>query len=150
MMSAERLLAIAASVVIVAAVIAGIVLTEGPGTARAERFDQERISDLGFITNRIDEYYRINHVVPEALSHFQYEIEFEDRYSDPRTSEPYVYELLSSSRYRLCATFETEGPHFFESVARIAWETDRPDRSVEPHATQGLGQQCYVVSYLQT
>ncbi len=146
MMSAERLLAIAATVVIVAAVIAGIVLTEGPGTARAERFDQERLDNLNSLAQLIDGHYITHEALPESIAVFDTDANYDRFSSDPRTGTPYRYDILSEASYRLCATFETEGPHEFGLYSRIAWDFATDPRTIEPRSIEGAGEKCFVVS----
>lgn len=146
-MSAERLLAIAATVVIIAAVIAGVVLTEGPGAARAERFDQERINNLDSLAQLIDGHYNTHETFPEGIAVFESDANY-DRFSmDPRTDMPYTYDVLSETSYRLCATFETDGPHEFALYSRIAWDLGTNPRTVEPRSIEGAGEQCFVISF---
>lgn len=146
-MSAERLLAIAATAVIVAAIIAGIILTEGPGTARTERFDLERISNLDSLAQLIDDHYNTHETLPESTAVFDTDANYERFSTDPRTGAPYTYDVLSETSYRLCATFETEGPHEFALYSRIAWELGTNPRTVEPRSVEGAGEQCFVISF---
>jgi len=145
-MSAERLLAIAATAVIVAAVIAGVVLTEGPGTARAERFDRERLDNLNSLAQLIDDHYITHETLPESISVFDTDANYDRFSTDPRTGTPYRYDILSDASYRLCATFETEGPHEFALYYRIAWDIGTDPRTVEPRTIEGPGEQCFVIS----
>lgn len=145
-MSAERLLAIAATVVIIAAVIAGIVLTEGPGTARAERFDQERLNNLSALAQLINDHFNSHDVLPETIGAFSDDASYERISTDPRTNAPYPYTILSETSYRLCATFETNGPHEFGIYGRIAWDLAATPPTVEPRTIEGSGEQCFVIS----
>jgi len=146
-MTPERILAVAATVVIVAAVIAGLLLTESPLTARAERFDTERLRDLNTVANVLDDYYWQHHVIPEDLSIFATEYDFEHSSTDPRTGEPYEFERVSDLSYRLCATFETNGPHVFDSYPRAAVVLDSRERYITPGTVEGVGRQCFEVSF---
>jgi len=145
-MSAERLLAIAATVVIVVAVIAGVVLTEGPGTARAERFDRERLSNLSSLAQLIDNHYNSHDALPETIEVFSTDANYERFSTDPRTGAPYAYDVLTETSYRLCATFETNGPHDFGLYSRVAWDFGTDPRTVEPRTIEGAGEQCFVIS----
>jgi|GEM_PF-1266540 len=146
-MKPERLLAIAASVVIIAAVIGGILLTEGPGHARTERFDRERAANLNSLSLLIDEEYRVSGALPEDLSSFEDEYNFDRTSTDPRSGEAYEYERSSDTRYRLCALFETNGPHQLSLYPRAVFETNLQDRHVSPDTLEGTGRQCFEVSF---
>lgn len=142
-MSAQRILGIIATLVIVAAVIAGLVLIEGPGKARTDRFDAERINNLNGLAHLIDAHYREHRDMPADLSEIEEEYDFDRLSLDPRTDEPYPYERLSENSYRLCATFENEGPHRISAYRQPVLEWQKDVRTVSPTAADGAGQHCF-------
>lgn len=89
-----------AAVVVVAAIVAGVWAVGGPETARLERLDAERRSDLG----RIQSALRREDPLPASLEALGERLSGDER-ADPATGEPYGYRALSDSTYELCATF---------------------------------------------
>ena len=148
-MAPERILAVAATVVVIVSIIAGIALTGGPGAGRAERFDDERISNLVSISGYLEQYIMLNEEVPEDLSVLQGEYDFARINADPRTGEPYTYEKVGDRSFKLCAIFETEGPHMFTAVARLPVEFFGASRVVEPSAAEGPGTHRFQVTITQ-
>lgn len=145
-MRPEHILGILASVVIVGAVIAGLLLIDGPGKARAERFDAERIQNMATLAQYVDEYYRLNEAVPASLSELEEKYEFDRNSTDPRSGETYPYEKLSDNHFRLCATFETEGPHEIFALWMRLPEFEQYQRHAEPNVAEGAGLQCFEIS----
>jgi hypothetical protein len=76
---------------------------ETPSEVRAQRIDQQQISDLQDIQWRIDDWYVANKTVPDTLT---------DLYNGqklptaPEEREAYTYNKEDSTHYELCATFE--------------------------------------------
>ncbi len=149
-MPPERIFAIAAAVIIAGAMIGGIVLIGGPGEARAERFDGERLGNLSTLARRMTEHYRLNETLPDSLDALSDEVGFErsstDPSTDPRTGAPYEYERASANSYRLCAEFETEGPHDFRPYALSTFERESRGQHVSPTAVEGAGRHCFDIS----
>lgn len=146
-MQPERFFALAASAVVTAAVIAGLVLTGGPGKGRSERMDQTRINNLNTLSGHIESYYRVHDEMPEAVTAFEAEPAYAAFTTDPRSGEPYPYEITSESSFRLCATFETDGPHELYPFARVAVTLPNNDRQLTPSAAEGPGQHCFEFTY---
>jgi len=98
-------------------IVAGFVVTGGPGTARLERYDDERINDLEQIEQGINWYADTFGVLPETLLDFKQAAQArapylaDTRLVDPATDQPYTYTPIeikdSAIEYELCATFET-------------------------------------------
>lgn len=117
--------------VVAAAVFAGLWVVGGPETARLERFDTERRSDL----RRIQSVLSREKALPRSLESLGESLSVDERV-DPATAEPYVYRVLSDSTYELCATFalpsdalgrpsETIGRY---DAGRHCFTVDREDR----------------------
>jgi len=60
-------LALAASLLVAAAVIRGLVMIGPIEEQRARRFDERRLSDLRRIASSLDDYYRLHHELPDSL-----------------------------------------------------------------------------------
>lgn len=97
----------AATVIVIAALVLGFFYAGSPTDRRAERFDQERVSDLQNIQSSIGEYYRAKQELPPSLAETQVGFRTVDT-TDPETDESYEYSALSDTTFELCATFSTE------------------------------------------
>jgi hypothetical protein len=107
-----------ASVLVLASVAWGFYVAGSPGTARLQRFDDRRLEDLQTVQNEIEEHSlgtsryepvderTIERPLPTTLEQIR-EVATSRRpdIRDPQTNDSYVYEVLSDSRYRLCAEF---------------------------------------------
>lgn len=99
----------------------GFVLVGSPATERQRKFDERRIEDLGAIRDEIANIVLgdLRHLPPEErkqqrpLPRTLQEVvsaakERRPEIVDPRTGEPYVYDVLDDTRFRLCAVFQFE------------------------------------------
>lgn len=90
-----------------ALVVLGLLTVGGPQTARAERRDQARLSDLHQLVSYVScVSAQSGEVLPEALSPTIKACAEDPPLSDRFGGAPYGYEPLSATSYRLCATFE--------------------------------------------
>lgn len=88
------------------AIGAGLLLTGGPGTARQERRDQSRESDLSDLSLLVRCLADANgRRLPERLE-ITPDCDPQARLNDPFTGTPYRYAVIGPRRYRLCADFE--------------------------------------------
>jgi hypothetical protein len=101
-------LAIAASVVVIATVVAAILAMGSPGSQRESRLDRKREQDMERIAMAIDAHTRAGKPLPSDLASFAREPGRRLSTSDPATSAPYVYEVTGDHSYRLCAVFTTD------------------------------------------
>lgn len=94
--------------VIVAMIAAAIYTTGGPLTARIERRDEVRRSDLDQLASYVSCVAELQGArLPDTLSKSP-RCGQNVRQVDPYSGEPYRYEKLSRTAFRVCATFETE------------------------------------------
>jgi hypothetical protein len=109
----------AATAVILATIAGGIYLTGSPAAERLRRFDARRIDDLTTISGEVlnislGPAWRNPQVTPVLRQPLPRTLEDvvsgaqqrRPRITDPATSARYEYEVLSDSRFRLCATFD--------------------------------------------
>jgi hypothetical protein len=108
--------AVAATVLVVTALVAGVVVVGGPGEARLERLDEARRNDLQEIERTLRNRWRSGQPTPATLADLTpgASPEFDSvvvpdpsagHLHDPVTGEPYAYRALSDSRAEVCATF---------------------------------------------
>lgn len=86
----------------------GLTLVGTPASQRLLQFDERRVSDLQQITFAIDGYWERNKKLPETLENLQDPRYYLQSITDPKTGEPYEYQMVSDTAYELCAVFETE------------------------------------------
>lgn len=98
-----------ATVVVVAAIAAGLWAVGSPLTAREERLDARRIEDLTILEEAI-EGYAANHGAPPAALDSVVVGPDTAWLRDPVTATRYDYLVMSDSTYRLCATFDRASP----------------------------------------
>ncbi len=104
------------SMVVVGAVVWGVALVGKPGTARLQRFDQQRLEDLQTIFREVqslcqdpDIKHELKRALPETLDELA-ALARSERISltDPETRQRYVYTVKDGATYELCATFSLE------------------------------------------
>ena len=126
-----RWLAIAASIVVVVSVAAGLLTIGSPGQQRESRFDSKREQDLQAITRAIDRRAKEGHPLPTSLDSLAAEPGQRLAVTDPATGTPYVYLTTGNDGYRLCAVFSTDTA----SPSRLA--------RVDEDWLHGLGRNCF-------
>ncbi len=102
-----RVGAIATSVVILLAFVAGFFVVGSPAHQRDIRMDENRISDLQSIQYQVLFYWQQKDSLPESLDSlndplYGYEVPI-----DPITDEAYRYSVEDDLSFSLCATFST-------------------------------------------
>ena len=101
------------SMVVVVAVVWGAVLVGSPGTARVQRFDQQRLEDLQTIFREIqslchdpDIKDELKRALPASLDELAAQARSERiNLTDPETGQRYVYMVKDEMTYELCAPF---------------------------------------------
>lgn len=126
-----RWLAIAASIVVVATIAAGLLTIGSPGQQRESRFDVKREQDLQAITRAIDRRAKAGRPLPTSLDTLAAEPGQRLAVTDPATATPYVYQTTGNDGYRLCAVFSTDTA----SPSRLA--------RVDEDWLHGLGRNCF-------
>jgi type II secretory pathway pseudopilin PulG len=106
--NAGRRLAIAASVVVIAAVATAMLVMGSPGSQRESRLDRKREQDMGRIAQAIDLRTVAGKPLPADLAGLAGEPGRRLSITDPATGAPYAYETTGGNGYRLCAVFATD------------------------------------------
>jgi hypothetical protein len=87
---------------IVAAIVGGLVVVGGPGEARRERMDEQRLIDLSNIADEIAAHFGANDgALPESLSDAPPLEWNKGRRTDPESGRPYEYARLDEKRFEL-------------------------------------------------
>ena len=119
-----RTFAAIVTAVVIASVIGGMWLAGSPGRARAERLDEQRVSDLQSIAQGVDIYWERYERLPVGLESLAAEREvYVAAHVDPVTGAPYEYSPTGERSYELCAVFAGAGQP--ERAARPYGEPER-------------------------
>jgi hypothetical protein len=126
-MSWQRLASAFAIIVVVAAIVAGLVISGSPERQRLLRLDEQRVSDLRTLSQRLSSRYASTRELPAELAGLVDGRTLSSLPRDPESDEPYVYELPERRVFRLCAEFA------------LASE----DREPDDFWSHGAGRQCF-------
>ena len=104
---------IAASIVVMFAIVWGFILAGSPATRRLERLDEQRLQDLRTIASEIqsmvahtDGRKELKEPLPKTLNEaVQRARGARLNPRDPETGEPYRYTVKSETIYEVCARF---------------------------------------------
>lgn len=117
----SALFAVASSLVVLAAIAAGIFAVGSPAMARLQRLDQTRVQDLQALSQAVQNYYRTEGKLPVAAadlktnaSHLSYR-----ETSDPETGAAYEYLSEGDRDYTICATFALAGSIGYAGIAAV-------------------------------
>ncbi len=152
-----RTVAIANSVILVAAIILGFVLVGSPAQQRAVRFDETRVNDLSIIQNEVINYYTTKHVLPKSMESLTNTLNGFVAPVDPASGAAYTYIMqdtvmadattgVTQSTFTLCANFATDSRE--TSTPSIA-TTPVPTRDIygnSPYSnnwSHGTGDSCF-------
>ena len=103
-----RILAIAGAVAAVAAVCVSIFLNP-PSAVKAQALDQQRLQGMQQMDFAIKAYYRTHQVLPDRIGTLENNgLMDRSNWMDPVTHQPYEYDLVSKTSYRLCADFSAD------------------------------------------
>lgn len=94
------------------AVVAGLIVTGGPGQGRAEKRDEQRWRDLRDSAALARCLYEVTGTAPEAL-HAMAGCSSIEVPTDPEIGAPYAYSLNGETGFRICATFEIGVPSLY-------------------------------------
>lgn len=130
-MNAGRLPLVGVIVIVVAAILAGIVISGSPAEQRRLRADDRRVTDLQRVASALQIYYRSTRKLPPDLATLQNGWASAEVPRDPDTGADYDYEVGGASSYRLCAEFARDS---------------RPNAQPE-FWSHGEGRHCYTLDY---
>lgn len=105
---AGRWLAIAATLVVVAAVAAAIGVMGPPSAQREAKLDRKRTADLERIVRAVREHAQQHDTLPPDLATLARKPGRRLPLADPQDGTPYAYEATGPRSFRLCAVFATD------------------------------------------
>ena len=129
--NAGRWLAIAASVVVVATVVAAMLVMGSPASQRESRMDRKREQDMERIAMVIDLRAKVGRPLPADLASLAREPGQRLSITDPATGASYAYQATGDRNYRLCAVFTTDTAQ----ESRKAW--------IDQEWLHGKGRHCF-------
>jgi hypothetical protein len=135
--------ATAAGALVMAVLVGGIVIAGTPMTARLEQWDERKLEDLqtiraeiGYIVLEAGEAGsrpRIKRRLPKTLEEVVQLAEYSrPQIRDPQTGEPYEYEIIDETHFRLCAKFNLA----LDKTHEVFWN-------------HPAGRHCYMVDVLE-
>lgn len=90
------------------AVGAALLTVGGPGTARLQRLDEQRVQDVQALVEAIERHRVFTGRLPTTLAELRTGRSGDPPPQDPGTLAPYGYEILDADRFRVCT--ELSGP----------------------------------------
>lgn len=120
-MSVNKTVASAASLLVLVAIVAGLMVGGSPEAERDRRLDEMRVADLQRLAGVISVYYEKTSSLPVSVAALVDGQSLQSEPLDPVTAEPYGYEIQANDAYALCATFDNRS-----DIARDAdfWSHD--------------------------
>lgn len=106
--SLGRWLAIAASVIVLATIVASVVVNGTPSEQREIKLDARRVDDLRNLEAEIQRYVKREGALPASLAALAGKPGVSLAIVDPVTGKPYEFEPIAGRAYRLCAMFTTD------------------------------------------
>ena len=103
-----RWLVIAASMVVIATVVAAIVVMGSPSAQRESRLDERRVRDLDRIAGAVRNHAEQHGALPADLATLAKRPGQRISFVDPKDGSPYAYEVTGARNFRLCAVFATD------------------------------------------
>lgn len=128
-----RQLAIVASVVVLATVVASVWVTGTPSAQREARIDERRVSDLDHIKDAIRLHAQDHGALPASLAALKSQPGIRLSIADPITGAPYEYAATGARTYRLCARFTTD----------TALQAPSDHEYTDARWAHGIGRQCF-------
>jgi hypothetical protein len=104
----DKALALGATIIVVATIIAGLIAIGSPQTQRRHMLDERRIEDLSAIVRAMPGYWDKNHALPPDLAALAKQPGLHLHLSDPETGAGYEYATTAEKSFRLCAAFAAE------------------------------------------
>lgn len=103
-----RRLAIVASVVVLATVVAAVMVTGTPSTQREAKLDARRVQDLVRLVAAVDAHVKEKDALPADLATLAGKPGARLAIVDPVSARPYGFQVTGARSYRLCASFSTD------------------------------------------
>ncbi|MDE9449444.1 hypothetical protein J3R80_03055 [Aliiroseovarius sp. Z3] len=123
-MERDALAPVIIGAVVVLAIAAGLTITGGPTSARAEKRDLARLADLRVLASFARCVADITGSAPTKLAPMG-DCGTDLPLTDRTTDAPYRYEALTAKGFLLCADFERPGLITNFDIAGAVWQHDQ-------------------------
>jgi len=107
-----KILAWILSFVVLVSIICGFFIIGTPTEQRQRRFDEQRVSNLQTLQDRIINYWIQKETLPQNLSKLEDSISGFIAPADPESDIAYEYHIIDTLSFELCATFKTSTENF--------------------------------------
>ena len=104
-MTASRAAALAGSLAVALAVLAGLYLGGSPASQRQVRLDKQRVRHLRNLSEAIKAHWKESERLPASLDELVDGQRLESMPLDPESETEYGFEPVTAVAYRLCANF---------------------------------------------
>ena len=92
-------------IILAASLVAGFFIVGSPKEERLRRFDEQRVQNLQNLQEEIISFWMNKGKLPANLSDLKNDITGFYPPIDPENGSQYVYEIVGSEKFKLCATF---------------------------------------------
>jgi hypothetical protein len=128
----SKILAAVVTGVVSATVVTAVIVIGAPSQQRLKRMDAVRVQDLGSLASAVRGYFARHATLPASLSSLAKEPGYRVASADPETGQPFGYEIINPTTYRLCGEFSTDSAK------------DPPDNGYyDVTWAHGRGRQCF-------
>lgn len=139
-----RLMVVGSVVVIIASIIGGFYFVGTPKTARLQKFDSERVSELQTLQSQLVTYWNQKGALPDELSALVDPLSGFELPLDPDTNQSYEYKKTGELTFELCAMFARETPKWEKSQQRPPYMMyDAYGNQTSDNWDHGVGEKCY-------
>lgn len=137
--SRKRYVVIGVGVLTVVTIIAGFFIVGSPQSARVQRFDTQRVSDLQDLQSRVSSYYDANDELPSTIGDLNSSYSYGPIPKDPVTGAAYEYHTTGDTTFELCATFSAASPKLITTTPTMPGAYGVKEHTWE----HGAGRQCF-------
>ena len=150
-MSGQKILAIAVSTMIGAAIIYGFIVAGSPSTARQIKLDGQRLGDLRQMSQTIQRYAKDKGELPIDLALLIDDPQYTHilgNYTDQETGNDYEYQLIDKTHFELCAVFfassDEQDDRYYREPYPMPIMIDGKEMGVDPLSLpRPEGRHCY-------
>ncbi|MBU1036855.1 hypothetical protein KKF32_02355 [Patescibacteria group bacterium] len=129
------------SVVVLASIIMGFYIIGTPADQRDRRFDDQRVENLQMLQGEIVNFWIQKESLPEKLNQLEDSISGFAVPVDPKSGQPYEYNVTDPLSFELCATFNSSSQDF-SSLAK-GTRPFSPYDSFQQNWEHEAGQTCF-------
>lgn len=105
----HKISAIIATVVVLASIVAGFAVIGSPKNQRLLRYDEQKVSALIDLQQRVTTYYQTKQALPDDLNDLANGLVYGPLPQDPQ-GEVYEYRKTGATTFELCASFNKPSP----------------------------------------